>query len=212
MPIRKLFVLSTLLGFTSLVAAEGLVLRDAASSWPTWQARLSLTTAATGVPGASRISLVDAEQPVGGRHAIQSAALLGDYYLHGWTPAWLSKHGAVRATSGLLVGSRSLAVSDAVSPTGAPSRLSLAVQALQPAFGSAGVDAGATTVPYLGIGYSGLSFKGGWGITADLGVTAEKPGGAWRVGRAMLGNQGAESSLRELRLSPLLQVGVRYSF
>jgi hypothetical protein len=67
-------------------------------------------------------------------------------------------------------------------------------------------------IPYLGVGYTGLSLKNGWGFTADLGMALENPGSAARAGRALFGNQGFDQALRELRLSPMLQVGVSYTF
>jgi hypothetical protein len=75
----------------------------------------------------------------------------------------------------------------------------------EPAFGG-------EPMPYLGIGYTGLSLKNGWGVTADFGMALENPGSAARAGRALFGNQGFDQALRDLRLSPMLQVGVSYSF
>jgi hypothetical protein len=49
-------------------------------------------------------------------------------------------------------------------------------------------------------------------ITADLGWVAERPGAAGQVGRALFGNQGMDSALRDLRVSPVLQLGMRYTF
>ena len=69
-----------------------------------------------------------------------------------------------------------------------------------------------SVVPYLGLGYTGLSIKGGWGLNADIGLTAESPSANTRFGRALLGNTAWDSALRELRLSPVFQLGVTYSF
>lgn len=95
--------------------------------------------------------------------------------------------GALRATSGFLT----------------TPRVSLS--------GTAG-DTPADAAPYVGIGYVGLAAKGGWGLKADLGLVAES--GGLRTGRASTGNAGLawDGALRELRLTPLLQLGVSYAF
>lgn len=197
---RNLWLLpmSVLVGSAAL--AEGLAVRDTTRTWPQWQARLSLSTAP--VP---RVSLADlGDRPTASNGVLQGGALLGDYYFRSLKFGWLPAEGGFRATSGLMFGTRTLAVSE-VSALRAALPLTLATAA----HGSA---AGGETVPYFGIGYTGLSVKGGWGFTADLGLTAENPGGAVRFGRALFGSQGFDSARRELRLSPLLQLGVSYSF
>jgi hypothetical protein len=65
----------------------------------------------------------------------------------------------------------------------------------------------AGAVPYLGVGYTGLSLRGGWGFSADVGLV----GSGVRLGRSVNGTQ-ADELLRELRLTPILQLGVSYSF
>lgn len=191
---------------SSIAAAEGLTVTNAAAAWPKWQARVSLTTGP-----ASRFALTEALDLGGGssRGVVQGGALLGDYYFRAWSPTWLSSLGGFRATSGVLFGSRSLALTDTMSSLRGASRLSFAIHSGTP--GSQGSD-GANTVPYLGVGYTGLSLKGGWGFSADLGLTAEGTASALRSGRALFGTQGSEFVLRELRLSPLLQLGVSYTF
>ena len=67
-------------------------------------------------------------------------------------------------------------------------------------------------VPYLGVGYTGLSGKAGWGFSADLGVMALNPGSAANLGRVFGNVQNLDDVLRDMRLSPLVQVGVSYSF
>lgn len=99
--------------------------------------------------------------------------------------------GALRATSGFLATQRPL-------PAG---------------WGSAGSDAGADLAPYVGIGYVGLAAKGGWGLKADLGIVAEA-GAGLRASRTAFGAGGSawEGAWRELRFSPLLQLGLSYAF
>jgi len=66
-------------------------------------------------------------------------------------------------------------------------------------------------VPYFGFGYTGLPSKAGWGFSADLGVMALNPGSAVKLGR-VFGGQNLDDVLRDMRLSPLVQLGVSYSF
>lgn len=69
-----------------------------------------------------------------------------------------------------------------------------------------------TALPYLGLGYSALWPKSGWGFWADVGMVVRSPGSALGMGRVIGGSQGVDELMRELRLAPLLQLGVNYSF
>jgi hypothetical protein len=200
---RTVLLVSVLGWGCSAAVAEGLALREGAKAWPQWQARLSISTTSV-----QRYALTDPGETQGApRNALQGGAVLGDYYFRSLKFGWLAPEGGFRATSGLMRGTRSLAVADPPALLRSAPRLTVALQSVPPS-GSAAAE----TVPYLGIGYTGLSVKGGWGFTADLGLTAENPAGAVRFGRALFGSQGFDSALRELRLSPLLQFGVSYSF
>ena len=64
------------------------------------------------------------------------------------------------------------------------------------------------TLPYLGLGYTGLSLRGGWSFSADLGLVARTPGNVVKFGRS----QSLDDTVRELRLELVLQFGVSYSF
>jgi len=84
--------------------------------------------------------------------------------------------------------------------------------------GTSGVRLGSTSrraMPYVGLGYStgGLSANrwGGWGLSADIGLQASQ-GGDWPLGRALESPAGMGDLLRELRLTPVLQLGVSYAF
>jgi hypothetical protein len=183
------------------MAAQGLVAPDGQNVWPQWQARITVST--TALSPVSLTGLPDTTHNVR-----QSGALLGDFYFDAPGLRLPASLGGLRATSGLMVGARGLAQGG--SPTlRTGQRFGLAVQN-----GTASLagDGSGDTVPYVGVGYTGMAAKGGWGITADLGIVAENPGGAIGVGRALFGTQGLDSALRELRLSPVLQLGVRYSF
>lgn len=76
------------------------------------------------------------------------------------------------------------------------------------------------SVPYAGIGYSSsTSFTGAhgfasstWSFNIDLGVMALAPRSTVRFGGGDPTQGRLDDMLRELRLSPLLQLGVSYSF
>lgn len=151
-----------------------------------WQARFGLTTPAA--PGV-------AEFPTPRSLALPSAQLLGDYYFTGPGFGGGRVAGGLRATSGLLIGSRSPGLA---APAGG---LSLRRAELS------GESAG--TLPYVGVGYTGLSVRGGWAFSADLGLV-----GTTRTPGLQLQRSGPslDEVLRDLRLTPTLQLGVSYSF
>lgn len=160
--------------------------------WQGLKGRMALGTAAQ---LRSEIAAFDADP-----QKINSLSLMGDYY---FTRPWLGSAGGLRATSGLLLGSRT-------SLWSSPS----AIDRRNTGPGSGLYDnenQGADTLPYLGVGYTGLSSKGEWGISADLGLMATTRSGV-RLGRVFNGSQSLDDSMRDLRFLPLLQVGVSYSF
>lgn len=69
--------------------------------------------------------------------------------------------------------------------------------------------------PYVGLGYStaGVSANrwGGWGVSADIGVVAGHNSDL-TLGRALDNPASVGELLRELRLTPVLQMGVSYAF
>jgi hypothetical protein len=175
-------------------AGEGLVAPAAETLWPQWHARIALQTTVVAPLGLS--SLLEGGTP---QRQWQGGSVLGDYYFA--RPAY----GNFRASGGLVIGALGGAP---VFTTDAGPRLGLTMQA-----GGGGVPVFADSpLAYLGFGYSGALWRNALSITADVGMVAEHPAGANGVGRALLGNQGMESALREMRLSPMFQFGVRYTF
>lgn len=176
-------------------------------AWARWQGRVSLGLTA---PAGRALSLA-ASGP--GLQA-DSLSVLGDYYFGDITRA-RSHAGGFRATSGVIVGSRSPLWSGQASLSASRGLLGVErqVTGLLPALPSA-ADPGAetTAVPYFGIGYTGLSLRSNWSFSADLGMVARSPGGMVKLGRVFTGSQGVDDLLRELRLAPMLQLGVSYSF
>jgi opacity protein-like surface antigen len=186
------------------MAADG---DGAASSthlpWARWQGRLSLGTAST----PWRLGI---ENQVS---RFNSASLMGDYYF-GPSLTGPSLLGGFRATSGLIIGPRSmLSTGQPGLATGGAFNIGsrpFGVGATLPYMSDAASDT--ATVPYLGVGYTGLSVRSRWSFSADLGLVAQSPGNAVRLGRAFGGGQSLDDAVRDLRMTPLLQLGVSYSF
>lgn len=182
-PALMSITLSLLAG--TAAAADGLVAPDGKDLWPQWQARITVSTSTL-----APVSLTDPATPQ--RNAQQLGALLGDYYFNVPGLRLPASVGGLRATGGLLANTHGLSLG--------PGAWLRDGSSADPA------------VAYLGLGYTGQAAKGGWGISADLGLAAEGAGGASRLGRALFGNQGFDNTNRELRLSPVLQLGVSYAF
>ena len=173
------------------LAGDGLVVPAVETLWPQWHARIAVQTAAV-----SPLSYSQWTESVSPARSLQGGAVLGDYYFA--TPNF----GSFRASGGLMVGSTG---GVPLLAAAAGPRLGLSVQSAGVAAPGASESTG--TVPYLGVGFSGALWRNTLAVTADVGMVA---GGS--LGKALFGNQGMERSLRELRLAPVLQVGVRYIF
>jgi hypothetical protein len=172
---------------------------DAAGQEPSWQARFGAST------GTSSIN-------AGTRWQLSAGQLLGDYYWSGLRPTWAGQSGGFRATSGVLFGPRSLALGTPALglPQGPGLTLSHSTW-LSPGPGDALSAESWSPLPYFGIGYSGISLRGGWGFTADLGLIGTT-GGLRARPDGPLGVQGVDELLRELRLVPVLRIGAGYAF
>ena len=120
---------------------------------------------------------------------VSTARLLSDYALD---PLRLGSHGqtgGLHLTSGLLVTLRN--------------NLNL--------WGPASANDAAFAQPYAGIGYSGIGQRGDWGFNADLGLSAQNPGAALQLGR-MFNGASLGDTVRDLRLQPMIRLGMNYSF
>jgi hypothetical protein len=67
-------------------------------------------------------------------------------------------------------------------------------------------------VPYLGLGYSAWWARTGVGVSADLGLAAQRPGQAVRFGRVFSGTDSLDGMLRAMQIAPMLQVNLSYAF
>lgn len=138
--------------------------------------------------------------------------VLGDLYFGTASAARQPVPSGFRATSGLIIGARNSLWGGASTPGGpfGGDRRSLGVSAA-PAIGQPdGPDSG--TVPYVGVGYSSLTSKSGWRFSADLGLVSQSPGNAVRFGRVLGSSQNLDDVVRDMRLTPMIQLGVSYSF
>lgn len=185
---------------------EGLVPNADRVPWARFQSRVAY---APGAPG-WRAELAPFE-----RTGLQvgSVGLLGDVYF-GSTPAVRESAAGFRATSGILVGARSAWLNSVAAPSSgllSTDRRLFGASANPLAYpaDSAGEN---STLPYIGIGYSNLSTKSGWHFSADLGVVSQSPGNVVRFGRVVSGSQSLDDVVRDMRLAPVVQLGVSYSF
>lgn len=179
-------------------ANQGLVASASQWVWPQLQARITVQTAAIAPVTLTRLF----EPGVSALRGVQGGSLLGDYVFS--TPGL----GNFRATSGVMLGG----------PGGAPvlsatpvSKVGVTVLEGGTIASTSAADSPAT-LPYLGLGYSSASLWRSLSVSADLGLVAGRPAGLSGLGRAMLGNQAMDAAVRDLRLAPVLQLGVRYSF
>ena len=196
-------------GLVSLVAApslaaDGTGLAPNGEPWARWQGRLSFGTSSP----IWRARLTDPESPA---VKVNRMTLMGDYYVT-TSRTGAGSVGGLRATGGVLLGPRAQLWAGQAGGNG--NGFSIGSQPYGPSALPTTNDPGAdaVTLPYLGLGYTGVSLRSGWRFSADLGLVAQNPGNASRFGRALGGGQSLDDAVRDLRISPLLQVGASYAF
>lgn len=199
-----------LLGVAGVATADGLNAQKIGGYWSNTQSQLQFNTAVLdatlGTPSAAR---------AWGDPSPLAASLAGDYYFSkNLADATLPRSG-LRASSALLIRQPGVSLSElawssrSMASYAAPSRLALGYAGANPYDASA---QGVSALPYVGIGYSDYSLKSGWGFWADVGLLVQNPSSAAGLGRTLSGTQGVDDLVRELQLSPMLQLGVNYSF
>jgi hypothetical protein len=189
--------------FAAAAEGPGLTVNSDDLQWPRLQGRVALQPAPTlgGSIAGSRSA-----------PSANSLGVMGDYYV---TPSFLgpTRAGGFRATSGLLMGSRgstwAVPSPSLGTSTGSRERTLFGAQGTTLVPGDTSGDN--QTVPYLGVGYTGLSVRGGWSFSADLGLSLNA-GSAVKLGRVFTGSQSLDDAVRDMRWSPLVQLGVSYSF
>ena len=176
-------------------AQNGLLVPAATTNWPQWQGRLALNVGPQNLNDSSHL---------------RGSSLLGDYYFFRHTvTSTTSPLGGFRATSGLMFGNtapRLLTGLGADTTSGFGLRLNRGGLGPLPLGGADDLDYNTTT--YFGLGYTLLSQRGGWGLSADIGL-ASLPRSTALLG---LSRSSLEGDLHALRLTPLLQLGLSYSF
>lgn len=174
---------------------ESLTLNPDQLPWARWQGRLSLGTA----PAAWR--------PGGDSSRVGSASLMGDYYF-GRSLVGPGSTGGFRATSGLIFGPRSsLNTGQPGLAAGNTFSIGSRLFGQNPAPYGSDTSGDSATLPYLGVGYTNLAARSRWSFSADLGLVAQAPGGV-----RLVRSQSLDDAVREMRLAPLLQLGVSYAF
>lgn len=186
-------LLLSLLAPAACQAAEGLTAPTVDMLWPQWQARITVQTSA--ISPLAGAELLDNNSS----RSLQGARVLGDYVFA--TPSF----GNFRATGGLLFG---LAAGAPVLSAAAGPRLGLALSS--GAATAPGQDSGGL-LPYVGLGFSSAALLPSLSLIADFGWVAGQSSSLAGGGRALFGNQTGPG-WRDWRVSPVLQVGLRYAF
>ena len=173
-----------LLGLALGVAAQwaaaqtgsGLAVSDDAPGWARWQARIAINSS-------TPLWRSDLARGDAAGLKVQGLGLIGDYY---FARLPLGSHGAggFRATSGVLLGARTAVGRRRRRAARRRSASGGATSSLLSGLPGADTALDSTTVPYVGLGYSGLTGRGGWGFAADVGVMALNGGSAVRFGAA----------------------------
>ena len=193
-------------------SADGTGLQANDSSWfhGRWQARIELSQGASGRHHTDPYNLAAGTS----QRSLRGLAVLRDYYFDGGDPPELASAtaGGLRATGGLVVTPRSAVASPSSRRSGAYGTSTPGLTGHAIASGGSDPYDDVIPVPYLGLGYTDLPRLTGWGFRADFGLMALSPQSAVKFGSALSGAQGVDDLLRDLRLSPLIQIGVSYSF
>lgn len=155
-----------------------------------------------------RLGSVQVELSVADLGMAQRARLFGDYYLTGPGFGEGKIAGGLRLTSGLSLGPRASTL--ALPPGRTGDGLQLGPRAVPGLGGERDLER--ITLPYLGVGYTSLSLREGWGFSADVGLGGLRPGERLRLGRSGPTAAQVENVLNDLRLAPVIQLGVSYSF
>jgi hypothetical protein len=164
--------------------------------WPSVRARIALQTV-----NVSPLAFSSLTSPSQG---LRSAAVLGDYVFA--QPSF----GSFRATSGVMLGSHGQLPQFGMPAMAETARLGLSLDAARGLPSALKPEAWQAS-PYLGLGFSSSLGSHGFSLSADLGWIAENLPSSGSL-HAPLGVQGSDIQRREMRLSPLLQFGMRYTF
>lgn len=166
----------------ALAAGNGLMVSPDALDGAHWRARLVLDQPMP-LGSALAANWVLGSEPLTGR-------LFGEYRLDDLR---FGHAGGFSLTSGVLLNLR---------------RVGAAGVGMTPGFGP---DSASVAQPYAGIGYWGGGAHGDWGFSAEFGLAAQNPGAAGQFGR-MFNGVSFGDTVRDLRLRPLVRLGMNYAF
>ncbi|WP_374590951.1 hypothetical protein [Aquabacterium sp.] len=177
---------------------------------PVWRERTVLLVSGGGLGSGLNDQLIAAN---GDGLKVRGVRVLEDYFF--------SPTSGFRATGGMIGGSSITPWLPSANPLGSARSLSLSVPRLgwgtpvantvDPLDG--GSAATSTTVPYVGAGFSGPLEDGAWRFSADLGLISRNPGSASKIGRVLTnGLNSVDDMMHDMRLQPMVQVGLSYSF
>lgn len=193
-------------------AVDGPGLQATDSSWfhGRWQARIELSQGLSGRLPVDRYQLAADSS----RNSLRRLSVLRDYYFDWGDEAATAPAAAsgLRATGGLVATTRSAATSPSPRRSGVSGLPPQALAGRTMAGGWPDPNNDLVSVPYVGVGYTELPLHTGWGFRADLGLMALRPQSAVKFGSVLSGPQVMDDLLRDMRLSPLIQIGVSYSF
>ncbi|MEP7301900.1 MAG: hypothetical protein ABI699_10260 [Caldimonas sp.] len=195
--------------FAAWAGGEGLAADADRVPWARFSGRVAYATSAPLVRGIA--SSID-----GTGLQFKGLRVLGDVYFGSAPATATAATGGFRATSGVIVGARSpLWASHALAPASglvSTERRLFGPSAAIAGYGPDFAGESSATLPYIGIGYSRLPLRSGWSFSADLGLVSLSPGNAVRLGRVFGGGQSLDDVVRDMRLTPVLQLGASYSF
>lgn len=175
-------------------AQQGLTTPRGEDVWPRWQARVSIHL---------NTPLPRPEWSTSRPDGLQTPALalMGDYYFArtagGDSTERPDRLGGFRATGGLVMST-------------ARANPYLSNARARPDAG--GLDGRHAALPYVGLGYTTLSSRGGWRVSADVGLVSQRPESGLRLTTPGGSHQALDDVLRDMRITPLLQVGASYAF
>lgn len=193
-------------------AFDGPGLQATDTSWfhGRWQARIELSQGLSGRLPFDRYQLAADSS----RSSLRRLSVLRDYYFDWGDEAATAPAAAsgLRATGGLVATTRSAATSPSPRRSGVSGLPPQGLAGRTMAGGWPDPNNDLVSVPYVGVGYTELPIRTGWGFRADLGLMALRPQSAVKFGSVLSGPQVMDDLLRDMRLSPLIQIGVSYSF
>ena len=196
---------ASLAPLAALAGGQGISADVDSVPWARFQGRISYAATAP-------LAATPTTQGDGTGLQVQGMSVMGDVYFGGSR----SSAGGFRATSGLIYGSRSsLAGMSAMAPASGllnVDRRLFGASATGLGYTTDPVNESSGTLPYVGIGYSSLASRSGWSFSADLGLVSLSPANAVRLGRVVGGSQNLDDVVRDMKLTPVLQLGASYSF